>query len=452
MDMCTVKFNLNYNTVQAAPADASVDAGGVLDIFSKPKPQRDGYMFSGWFTSPECKPEEEWLFGVKLKSFNPPEVIGAMPVTTDLTLYAGWQQPIHIKDEAGLNAIRNNLKGWYVLDNDIIMSNTPFEPIGAYDPTYEYADAEWWLTGFRGTIDGQGHSIKNLHLTHGPAAFIGLISAAGNCTVTNLILDGTVIEVESPSAYIAPLIGVVRQGQNAKVEVSNCKAVNTVIKADLTGDQFIYSSVSGLVAGMWDGIIANCQADGKIDVKFSGSAKDDAYVGGLLGEGYSLTSDSKADFEINIMTKKGGRTYVGPLQASGTSIDNCQAKGKICICGDYAQNSESTKIYAGGILGSVRYNDVKNSQSDVELSLKNLPAVQFGGVAAEFNKEFGVIGPMVGVTHSGIFDCKTATKLDIQNVAELTKGEVCGEGVPEPLQGWGGMLNYDIKNNHCEVK
>lgn len=103
---------------------------------------------------------------------------------------------------------------------------------------------------------------------------------------------------------------------------------------------------------------------------------------------------------------------MGPLQASGTSIDNCQ--------------------------------------SDVELALKNLPAVQFGGVAAEFNKEFGVIGPMVGVTHSGIFDCKTSTKLDVQNVADLTKGEVCGEGVPEPLQGWGGMLSYDIQNNHCE--
>ena len=43
---------------------------------------KNGYVFTGWYTSPECKPEEKWDFESTL--FN----------TETLTLYAGWEKAI----------------------------------------------------------------------------------------------------------------------------------------------------------------------------------------------------------------------------------------------------------------------------------------------------------------------------------------------------------------------
>ena len=43
---------------------------------------RDKYVFTGWYTSPECKPGEEWNFETKTIE------------TETLTLYAGWEKAI----------------------------------------------------------------------------------------------------------------------------------------------------------------------------------------------------------------------------------------------------------------------------------------------------------------------------------------------------------------------
>ena len=43
---------------------------------------RDQYVFTGWYTSPECKPGEEWNFDAKTIE------------TETLTLYAGWEKAI----------------------------------------------------------------------------------------------------------------------------------------------------------------------------------------------------------------------------------------------------------------------------------------------------------------------------------------------------------------------
>ena len=57
----------------------------ILDPATIPgyKLYRNDYDFTGWYTSPECKPEEKWDF--TLDTFNEPT----------LTLYAGWEKSIN---------------------------------------------------------------------------------------------------------------------------------------------------------------------------------------------------------------------------------------------------------------------------------------------------------------------------------------------------------------------
>ena len=52
----------------------TVQKGCILPLAKKPMPQREGYRFAGWFTSPSCQPTEEWFFGENLKSMWPREV------------------------------------------------------------------------------------------------------------------------------------------------------------------------------------------------------------------------------------------------------------------------------------------------------------------------------------------------------------------------------------------
>ena len=165
----TVQFNLNYNTNEKAPQAVSVEKDKEMALAQKPIPERAGYRFAGWYKDSGCT--EEWLFGAKTPEFMKPPVEW-MSVHESMTLYARWAAPVHIRTAQELDAIRKDLHGWYVLDNDIdLFSLGQWQPIGQYEPDYEYADAEWWVHAFKGRLDGNGHAIKGAQ-NPGRASFL----------------------------------------------------------------------------------------------------------------------------------------------------------------------------------------------------------------------------------------------------------------------------------------
>ena len=135
----TVSFDLNYPTDQVI-APVSVPASRMLPAEAKTYPVREGYRFGGWYTSADCKPEQEWRFGNNASFFVP--ATDSMKVEKSMTLYAKWVSPKPIRTVEELDAIREDLYGWYVLENDLDLSGIAnWDPIGEYEGPYEFAPA-----------------------------------------------------------------------------------------------------------------------------------------------------------------------------------------------------------------------------------------------------------------------------------------------------------------------
>ena len=95
-----------------------------------------------------------------------------------------------INDEAGLKAIANDLSGTYVLTQDITLSDNEWTPIGtSSDP-------------FKGTLDGNGHTIKGLTVGNGAnddKAFFGFTNGA---TVKNIGFTSAVVKGHNQAAIV----------------------------------------------------------------------------------------------------------------------------------------------------------------------------------------------------------------------------------------------------------
>lgn len=431
----TVQFNLNYNTDQKAPEAVTVPKDKEMALAQKPVPERAGYRFAGWYKDPGCT--QEWLFGAKTPEFMKPPVEW-MAVSESMTLYARWAAPVHIRTAEELDAIRKDLHGWYVLDNDIDLSSLgQWEPIGRYEPDYEYADAEWWVHAFKGRLDGNGHAVKGLRIQGEiPFGQCGIFGAIANGEVHDLVIEKPVIDVKGAVLYVGTVSGMMRQdkGRRCILEGICVKGLQTRVEIDKEAQSYI--SVAGLIAGVWDGDIRNCRADGKISVKSAGMAGGMLFTGGLAGESYSQTDGCTADVEIEVQYDRkdaeGEQTsYIGGLQGGSTYIKNSTAKGRISISGDNGKG----QVVAGGLAGSERYGIVSGNSALTSIQADGIPAIQSGSLIGEYNFQYAVFGMMQGVTQTVLKDNR------VQGSAPI-----CGSG-DVPFFEYNGMkMTYLVEN------
>lgn len=432
----TVQFNLNYNTDQKAPEAVTVPKDKEMALAQKPVPERAGYRFAGWYKDPGCT--QEWLFGAKTPEFMKPPVEW-MAVSESMTLYARWAAPVHIRTAEELDAIRKDLHGWYVLDNDIDLSSLgQWEPIGRYEPDYEYADAEWWVHAFKGRLDGNGHAVKGLRIQGEiPFGQCGIFGAIANGEVHDLVIEKPVIDVKGAVLYVGTVSGMMRQdrGRHSILEGVCVKGLQTRVEIDKEAQSYI--SVAGLIAGVWDGDIRNCRADGKISVKSAGMAGGMLFTGGLAGESYSQTDGCTADVEIEVQYDRkdaeGEQTsYIGGLQGGSTYIKNSTAKGRISISGDNGKG----QVVAGGLAGSERYGIVSGNSALTSIQADGIPAIQSGSLIGEYNFQYAVFGMMQGVTQTVLKD----------NRVQDASLPVCGSG-EVPFFEYNGMkMTYTVEN------
>ena len=89
-----------------------------------------------------------------------------------------------------------NAKAVLVSDIDMAVYGEDFKPIGTMS------------NSFAGSLDGQGHTIRNLHISGGDA--MGLIGYAGFCSLSNIVFDET-CSVEGKN-NVGMLVGAARNG------------------------------------------------------------------------------------------------------------------------------------------------------------------------------------------------------------------------------------------------
>lgn len=259
-----------------------------------------------------------------------------------------------IKTPEDMDKLNYVVDGKYCLSADIDMSE--------YEGTYKPAE------GFRGVLDGRGHTIKNLHSVvfdsivgsatvrdlkiknsnigsddYGKGFLINTIDFAydglkGKILIENVDVEGKADvskyqKGESGSfAGICSYVNIHKETQSVKI--NNC-SVNIKMSTD-TGNYAIY--YGGIIGGTSDNSkstleISNCVSLGSIK-----SSDTDSMVGGIAGEAdYVNTTNCYADMELE-------GNYVGGLvgYAENVMIENCMSQSYVngsCVgglvgCGD----------------------------------------------------------------------------------------------------------------------
>lgn len=366
-----------------------------------------------------------------------------------MTLYAKWVAPTSVRTAKDLDAIRYDLYGWYILENDIDLSAvTNWIPIGEYEGNYEFAPGEWWRHAFKGILDGNGHTIRNMQITELTTDKCALFGTVANGIIRNLKMDNSRLEFTAERPYVAPLAGILKQDEGQECVVKDCEVVNTFIKVRTINAESTFHSFTGLCGGAWGGTVENCIVNGKMQLEIAGKGGGELYVGSFLGEAYNDTRNCKSHYDIDIrfVTPLEGeyKAFIGGLQSSATNVDSCTATGSICVEG----NSGSKAIYLSGLVGSERYGIVQNSCSSVQIKAFDMPVAQIGGIVGEFNAGYGTIGAAFGTKVTIVRNCSYTGTPIISGVSNPVFGEISGSGQPASLTSpWGLSMDYKLENN-----
>ena len=256
---------------------------------------------------------------------------------------------IHDADE--LDAVRNDLAGYYGLANDIDLTGRDWVPIG-------FNNAK-----FTGTFYGFGYEVKNMVCTNSPgSSYHGLFGWTEGATLDGVKVSGV---VRSTSQYTGGLVGVA----NATF-ITNCHAdVDVSSTSQYTG---------GLVGGIGVGTkISGCSSKGSVT-----STSD--YAGGLAGNG------GGGNFEIRdcvSSVETVGSTYVGGLigyvTGGDTVISGCRADGYACC------TSQSVGGFIGGVNSSLTISNCV-ARGDVRCK-KGATYAGYGGFVGYMNGSSTVI-------------------------------------------------------------
>lgn len=246
---------------------------------------------------------------------------------------ADWNALAYAADSAG-----NYWAGYFVLGNDIDMTDTTFNAAFSYADMYygeveedpdlswtikpEYAGLEWKngrTGGFRGVFDGRGHVIDNLNMAKWNGSFAGQIATAGvvrNIVFTNVTLDGAASlvsvggtgRIENVYAHIVSVTagssgdptGVfLGAGCMAEARIVNCFALFDPTPSTAVGGDTGFTGLGSYHKGY--GILNNMYAvglatgDGFITVSTGEESEDGGYGAYATAEEFAAAVTVDAD-------------------------------------------------------------------------------------------------------------------------------------------------------------
>ncbi len=286
------------------------------------------------------------------------------------------------------------------LEGDIDVAISSWVPIGTdIRPGMPAID-------FTGTFDGNGHTIKNIHIvdrTYNPtpagdyrsSADVGLFARLDSGgTVKNLKVTGSV----SGGEMGINVGGIV--GQNSGGSVTNCTFSGSV-------NGRIATNVGGIV-GLNSGSVTDCTNSGGVSGKGN--------VGGVVGDNSGSVTDcsNTSGFSIN-----GSGNFGGVVGNNSGSVTDCSNSGGFSVPMTNPPSSASGNL--GGVVG-------QNSGADARITscyntgdlCNNFPSGSFDGNLG------GVVGSNSG--NSGVMNCYSTGTIGNSNVSFVwgTVGGVVG--------------------------
>ena len=307
--------------------------------------------------------------------------------TANITTYAATSTSL--KDDFAGKTIK--------LVSDLDLAGREWTPIGSFDydrDTMGYAN----VVAFKGTFDGQGHTIKNLSIHTPNTDYAGLFACAEAATIKNVNIHNVDIVAGSHAAAIlargynysktttvtnchvtgdvsilidwAYAGGIVAKATG--LNISDCSVLPTgtgVITADNR------NAVGGIVAWVETvgaTTVANCKA---ANLKLTGWANIGA-INGFIQSGCTIDNCSAESIVIT-KTRQDGIATVG-LAAGGWSYNDSKAITitnntfkNITLNGTYVANEAATILYGGEYAANTKTNFIldNNTQENITNNL-----------------------------------------------------------------------------------
>lgn len=256
-----------------------------------------------------------------------------LAVLLSLNISANANAPIMIYDADGLKAMANDLTASYKLGCDINLNGESFATLGS--------DSEL----FTGTLDGDGHTIRNIKFTDNKGrttANLGLF-AYSNGTIKNLTLSGVTYQVPSCSYLV---LGALCANQVKTGKITNCAVYGDVA---LTADNIEYNLVvGGLVGSFYKGTIENSVSN--INISYVGNNACDA--GGICADLGGTIQNCVNFGSVNIDSKNSYANVGGIVGKLHGSVSTPAKITNAINCGEITGASADT-LTVGGITGNI---------------------------------------------------------------------------------------------------
>jgi hypothetical protein len=246
--------------------------------------------------------------------------------------------PTEIRDWYDLDAIRDNMRGNYILMNDLDSTTAGYEELAS--PTAN--EGKGWQpiavnNTFVGSFDGQGYEICDLFIDRPDESEVGLFGVLGDVgAIENVGVNGNV----TGNGDVGVLVG---------------KNAGTVSNSYCTGNVIGNLNVGGLVGWNFGGTVTDTYSTGSV------TGLDN--VGGLVGWNTGTMSNSYATASVT------GNTSVGGLAGKNAgTASNSYATGSVTgddnvgglagkndktgtISNSYATGNVTGELHVGGLVG-----------------------------------------------------------------------------------------------------
>lgn len=301
---------------------------------------------------------------------------------------------------------------YFKLTDDIDLANLDWTPIGNSS------------TPFGGYFDGDGHTVKGLHVDT-TESHAGLFGKASGATIKSLTVEGSLVNSANYSGAIAGLVCNSSSLINCSSNVELITATNAKTSAS--------TGLGGIVGrcektnndGDYD-LIVNCTSNSTVG-KATDSTVKNSFIGGIAGVAGSTvmigcrnTGNVTAQASSNICCVGGILGCMGASDGEVILLLN-SSMGKIVAY----ESSDTAKGYAGGIVGRVGHAmgglafgnyadaDVYTYENGTENAIDKRAGSLFGYIKDIVNaySNYSVKEPLVGEDSTESFPEEGAIKI-----------------------------------------
>jgi hypothetical protein len=318
-------------------------------------------------------------------------------------------ETVEIQNWYDLDVVRNNLVGNYVL-----MENLDDTTDGYDELVGDTVDGKGWQpigtegNAFKGTFDGNGHTISDLFIDRPDEDEVGLFGRVQEGLVKNIGLLGVDV---TGKKYVGALVGYSWKGTiDSDIRPPGSK---TYSRGSVTGEE----NVGGLVGNNYDGTVNQCESSAEVFHASSAPDEDCWRTGGLVG----LNSGTVLNCDYNGVVN--GDRQVGGLVGLNAAL--LTIRGQVEDCG--GQYSVNGNLEVGGVagrnIGNIRRasftGDVNGITIGDGLVALNEDAT-VNAYASDTALQGSYVGGVVGVNEGTVEDCSAeATVKGYQYVGGL---------------------------------